>query len=409
LTDELTEPVKAASYLDAYTRWWEQNIGGLPTPEEVKAFKLRLERSNLLLPEDQHAEIIHADLLASGDPITGDPPYDPQTEAESYARRGIDAWADPEFRKLAELTELGRARLKACRPKLFDYNACLRAISHRRVKRLRKAKKAAAKPAKSRSKVSRRSPLRDEDRDRAILAEIHGFLKAGVGVRFTPLKRELVSPLSSSPLLPSTTAGRSTTHDPVILLPNWSKASLPLRAMAMGIAAGDNGAVDFTLHLGDSGVAYGLGVGEMQFARRLYRRIIDTLARECPEAGYPAPLFFFVVEKGVRERPHLHGVIFLPAKKAHQKHLRKKLCEAVGTDWKPSGRDLTQLEFGALFEPAGWVQYVTKYVELTKEELGDNIFAAPRPLTRGGRAWYEAIRTRRGLLLPGKAVPTTSV
>jgi hypothetical protein len=146
----------------------------------------------------------------------------------------------------------------------------------------------------------------------------------------------------------------------------------------------------------------------MQFARRLYRRITDKLARECPKAGYPAPLFFFVVEQGVGERPHLHGVIFLPVKKAHQKHLRETLCEAVGTDWKPSGRDLTQLEFGSLFEPAGWVRYITKYAELTKHELGDNIFAAPRPITRGGRAWYEAMRTKRGLLLPGKAVEVTS-
>jgi hypothetical protein len=405
LTDEQTEPVKAASHLDAYTRWWVQNIGGLPTPEDVKAFKLRLERSNLLLPEDQHAEIIHADLLASGDPDGGDPPFDPHTEAAAYARRGMDAWADPGFQKLVELTELGRARLKACRTKPFDLKARLRAISARREKKLRKAKRSAAKAAKSRSKVSRRSPLRDKDRDRAILAEIHGFLKAGVGVRFTPLKRELVSPLSSSPLLPSTTAGRSTTHDPVILLPNWSKASLPLRAMAMGIAAGDDGAVDFTLHLGDSGIAYGLGVGEMQFARRLYRRITDTLARECPKAGYPVPLFFFAVEQGVGERPHLHGVIFLPEKKVHQRHLRETLCEAVGTDWKPTGRDLTQLEFGSLFEPAGWVRYITKYAELTKHQLGDNIFATPRPITRGGRAWYEAMRTKRGLLLPGKALP----
>jgi len=55
--------------------------------------------------------------------------------------------------------------------------------------------------------------------------------------------------------------------------------------MAMGIAAGSQGAVAFTLHLGDSGIAYAMGTGEMLFARRIYRKITDKLRSGCTDKG----------------------------------------------------------------------------------------------------------------------------
>jgi len=396
-------PAAPQPHHDAFTRWWLENVGGLPTPEDVRKFKRRLEASNLLLDEDRHADLIHADLLAAGDPEGGIPPFDPEEEAAAYARVGIDVRDDPHFAKLFELAELGRLRASK-RSKSRDPKAILRARSVKAEKALRKTRKAAAKRSRTCSKVIRRSPLRDPERDRKILAEIQGFLAVGVGVRFTPLKRELVSPHSSSPLLPATTTGRSTAYDPVIQLPPWSKASLPLTGMAMGIAAGNQGAVDFTLHLGDSGIAYARGVGELLFARRLHRRITDALKLKCPRMGYSTPDLFFLVEQGEGERPHLHGVIFAPADKALRRHLRDTLSAAVGTDWKPPGRDKTQLEFGSFYEPAGWVKYMTKWTELTKEKVGDNVFACSWSMTRNGKDWYETVRGGRGLLLPGKAV-----
>lgn len=388
---------------DPIARWCLENIGELPGPEMVRWLKPRLERTGLLLNPEHAAEMYAADLLAMGDPEAGIEPFDPLVEAEHLARRGIDATRDPHFAKLADLAALGIARLKRTQRGLRDPKAPQRAKSARAEKALQKAKKAGEA-----SKVRRREALRDESRDKAILAEIHSFLKVGVGVRFTPFKRELVSPLSSSPLLPKTPSGRSTTYDPVIWLPLWSKASLTLRAMAMGIAAGRQGGLDFTLHLGDSGIAYGMGVGEMQFASRLHRRIRDALIRECPKAGYPAPSFFFLVEQGKGERSHLHGVILAPSMPSHKRHLRTVLRNAVGTDWKPKGRDKTQVEFGSLFEPAGWVKYITKYLELTKGALGNNIFASSRAITQAGQEWYDNMRATRGLLLPGKAVPIRS-
>jgi hypothetical protein len=175
--------------------------------------------------------------------------------------------------------------------------------------------------------------------------------------------------------------------------------------MGMCISAGLDGAVDFTLHLGDSGIDYARGVGEIEFARRLYRKLKDALSLVAKSLGIPVPEFLFFVEQGEGERPHLHGIIFLPSSKRHQRVIREALRDAVGRDWKPSGSDKTQLEFGTLYEPAGWVAYIVKFNEVTRRSLGDNIFASSRRITQQGREWYEKIREARGLLLPGKALP----
>lgn len=394
-----------ADHLDPVARWYLENVGpGLPDPETVRWLKPRLEREGALLPPERAIELHVARHLVESDPVSGVGPYNPDEELAACARRGIDISSDPDFLKLVRLTELGH-RLKGRRGKARDPAKAKRAKSAKLEKALRKEARKARTSAKKRSKIPRTTPTRDGDRDQEILAEIHGFLKVGIGVRFTPWQRELVSPRSTSPLLPATLEGRSTSHDPVIKLPLWSKATLPLRAMAMGIAAGNRGAVDFTLQLGDSGIDYARGVGEMTFARRIYRRIKDALDIECPKAGYPTPAFMFLVEQGEGDRPHLHGVIFLPTSKAQVKHLRKTLLDAVGQDWKPRGRDRTQLELGSLYEPVGWVKYMIKYAQLTETRLGDNLFAASRSITTDGRSWYDDMRIGRGLLLPGKAIP----
>lgn len=394
----MPKPSSADPTHDAFTRWWVEKVSGgdLPTPEQVKEFLPRLVREGLLLPEDRYVERAVGDLLAKGDPEAGVPPYDPQQELAAAARRGVDLSSDPSFQRLAELVEAGRARLSKRNER--DPRRIKRARSAQLEKKLRKAAEASQK---LRSKVLRSPSGKDAGRDRRIIQDIGGFLKVGLPVRLTNRKRYLVNPpphfLSSKP----TTA----THDPVIVTPHWEKTTWPLRAMAFGIAAANRGASVFTLHLGDSGIAYGRGVGEIEFAQRLYRRIRDALKAKCPPAGYQPPEFFFVVEMGVGERPHLHGVIVLPDKKSHRTHLRAVLRQAVGTDWLPTPEAKTQLHIGSLYEPAGWISYISKYSEQTKESLGDNISACSRGLTQAGRQWYENARTSGDLLFPGKALP----
>jgi len=146
-----------------------------------------------------------------------------------------------------------------------------------------------------------------------------------------------------------------------------------------------------------------MGYGEMHFARRIYRRMKDALDRECPKYGLPTPALMFFVEKGVGERPHLHGIIEIPSLRKQVRALREILIDVAGKDWKPSLRDRTQLEIGSFYEPAGWINYITKYEEQTKDYLGDNIFACSRSLTQKARRWYEQILADRGILLPGGA------
>src|SRR5581483_4180441 len=269
-------------YYDAFTRWWVENVGGRPTPDDVRTFRPRLERSGLLKSEQKYAEEVHARMLAKGMPETLVGPFDPRAEIAAAARAGVDISGSPELLVLGRLAETGRRKsvhvLTDPRSKRLA-----KSLSHEKV--LRKAK---AKARKARSKVLRHPSRRDPERDRDIVREIHSYLKTGQAVRFTPKRAELVTPSSLSPLLPGTTTGRSTTHDPVIWLPNWEKATLLLHATAIGIAAGNAGYRDFTLHLGDSGIRYAMGVGEMLFARRIYRRITDALAKNCPREGFAA-------------------------------------------------------------------------------------------------------------------------
>ena len=397
-----TSPIAPEPSDDAFTRWWIANVGGRPTAEDIRQFRPRLEKQGLLLPEERYVERVAADLLA-------DVNY--RAEKASAVRRGADP-ADPVFDELARLIEIGRKRRKSRAPTPVDAAKRRRAKSLEFEDRIRKAKKRTAALTlggkKSRSKVRPPSSARDPRRDRKILKEIHSFLDVGVGVRFTDKRADLVAHLSKSGLSRKSVIVRSTTHDPIIWLPHWDKATLPLHAMAMGIAAGSLGAMAFTLHLGDSGIAYAMGVGEMLFAQRIYRRIRDRLRRGCGDRGIERPELAFFVEQGVGERPHLHGFVFVPPVKKHESLVREMLLKAVGRDWKPYGRNRTQLEFEPMYEPAGWIKYITKHPELTKAAIGDNIFAAGRSITHEGERWWDEIKKSRGLLLPGGAVSRPS-
>jgi hypothetical protein len=173
----------------------------------------------------------------------------------------------------------------------------------------------------------------------------------------------------------------------------------------MGIAMAAEGAFDFTLHLGDSAIRHAEGVGEMCFASRIYRRFKGALERSFRVSLIPTPpdLMLFV-EQGKDERPHLHGVVLAPTSKRHRRLLRDTLLDAAGRDWKPSGRNRTQLELGLFYEPVGWIGYVTKFHELTKNTVGDNVFACSQRVTQAGRNWYENARSTRVVLLPGRAM-----
>jgi hypothetical protein len=398
---------------DPFTRWWLKAGDELPTPEMARKLRPKLEKDER---EYRNTPRNIARSLLDDNPDC--PPLKASDFAHISALKGRDVTEDMDLDRVNEcLAKEKRARARRrTTPSRTDPKAVMMAYSSNAERKARKAaskrKKAEAKTAtpgatgsKKRSKVSGKKAPRSLDRDRKILAEIQGFLEAQVAVRLTPKNAEVVRPGSISPLLPTTTKGRSTTHDPVICLPNWGKASQPLRAMAMGIACGEVGGLDFTLHLGDSGIEYARGVGEITFARRMYKRIGETLAKKAYR-GLPAIDFMFFVEQGKGERPHLHGIVLpdsrlTPSKKAL---LRAAMREAGGTDWKPAGHNNTQAELGSLYGPIGWVGYITKYTEITKAEIGDNVFASSRKITTLGREWYKDARRDRRLLLPGKAV-----
>lgn len=378
---------------DAVDRWFITETGGLPSPATKRKWKSRIEK--LVNRTEADDERDFGDLLFTGD--------DPEEDRLTALTVGVDLSGDPAWQRNKRLYDDAKRRAGKRRPKPFDPAALSVALSHKREKILRKMAKSSETESKSGSRKARKDLARSASRDASIILDIQGFLEVDISVRLTCKKREVVRPVFiSSP----TTPGTATTHDPrdaVVWLPHWEKASLDLRAMAMGIASAANGARDFTLHLDDDVIRYAHGDGDMKFARRMRRRIEDQLAKAFKGLNIEPPPFAFFVEQGLGQRPHLHGFIFIP-EGVKPPFIRNVLRDAGGHGWKPAGKDKTQAEIGTLYEPVGWVGYCTKFSKLTKDQIGDNTFAASRAIRKMGRAWYDDVRKARGLLLPRKAV-----
>ena len=395
-----TDPASLSDDLrhDAVARWWIESFGNPPSPEERVAFGKRIE-SDLAFDEDKWL----GDDLIKGDPDKGIKPYDPDEEARIAALRGIDYTVDPDWRRLKELTEEARKRKHPARSRSPDLRAMARAASfkeEREAERERRKKEVARKGSPS-SRRSRESWRRDQKRDLAILKEIKGFFGADIGVRLAPSRPALVRLQKEIHEASKTPTDHS---EPMIVVPHWEKTTLPLRVLAMSVGAGKLGARDFTLHLSDDVLDYALGGDGQSFAKRMLRRLKDSLALEYGKVGMTPPDFLFQVERGRGEKPHIHGVIIAPDDMPLVR-LRAALRKAGGDPWKKTPHVPTQVDIGELPEPVGWVGYIIKFAEITKKDVGDNTFAATLGMRAIGKDWYQRARMIGELLLPGKATP----
>lgn len=384
------ERARVEPHHDAVDRWFIEGMGIVPSPELKREFKGRVEKLVLRTAADDDRDLGEL-LFRDG--------YDPDEELRTALKYGVDLSGDPAWQKLKRLVDEASKRAASRRSPSKSPDGLDVAASHRLEKLLKREADKAEKAKARHSRKTRLKPARSGIRDRSILLEIQGFLAADIAVRMTPKKIELVRPEISS-------AAPADSRDALIWLPHWEKASLDLRAMAMGLGAASRGARDFTLHLSDEAITYAQGVGEMKFARRMRRRVEDQLARTFKPLGITPPDFAFFVEQGKGQNPHLHGFIFIP-EGSTLKVVRDALRSAGGEGWKPRGKDKTQAEIGMLYEPVGWVGYCSKFSHLTKAQLGDNTFAASNAIRKMGRDWYATIRSERGLLFPRAALAAT--
>jgi hypothetical protein len=395
-----TEPPTISEELrhDAVARWFLENLGHLPTPELRRDFQKRIEKE-LSWDEDKWL----GDSLIKSDPDSGIEPYDFDEDVRLAASVGVDLTADPDFQRLKRLADEAWKRRAARARRTRDPKAKERALSfkkEREAERERRRKEVEKKGPPS-SRKSRPHWRRDQKRDRAILSDIKRFLDAGIGVRLAPSKPVLVRLQKE---IAEASKGRADHPDPIIIVPHWEKATLRLRMFGMSVAAGKRGGRDFTLHLNEEVMDYALGGDGKSFAKRMHRRLKDALASAYGAAGLATPDFFFQVERGRGEAPHIHGVILVPDGSSLTL-LRDALRRAGGEPWKRARHISTQVDIGELSEPVGWVGYISKFAEITQEAIGDNTFAATFGMRAIGKGWYQKARMRGELLLPGKATP----
>lgn len=236
----------------------------------------------------------------------------------------------------------------------------------------------AGKPRKSRSEKSRARWRSDLRRDAKIFKFISGLLRSKQPVQVTSTSAHTVSSAKES-LARSRTEG--TRIIPKIGLPHWDHADRQLKMLGWGMASWDMNARPFTLRLHTTVMAKA-----KDDKRGAARHLQDRLTRHLRTRLGDAPAFWFAIEMGAGDEPHLHGAIVVPPGREEE---IKDALRAAGGPWTAS----RQLKFSDRRTAATWVSYSTKWMYGTAGKLQDeNIIAATNGMRAAAREWYQSAR-----------------
>ncbi len=246
----------------------------------------------------------------------------------------------------------------------------------------------AGRPKKTRSEKSRARWRSDKARDEEIFKFINACLRGGQPVRVTAsgahtvkAARRLLADarLSGAAVIPS------------VGLPHWDHADPHLKMIGWGLAAHVLGATPFTLRLSSS-VTEGARADRRGIGRYLQDRLARHLRERMPGRD---SLFWFAVEAGPLEEPHIHGAIVFAA---HDEAAAMAALRAAGGTWRSRAR---QLKWGVRRQPIGWVSYSTKWLYGSRLRLRDeNTVAASNLIRRAAREEYLDVRRTRRILYP---------
>jgi hypothetical protein len=184
-----------------------------------------------------------------------------------------------------------------------------------------------------------------------------------------------------------------------VWVPAWKHTGPKLKTLAwiMSMAEFGDRAQTLNLNLGTDVIGRAKvaqanqGIG---FARYMRNRIKKHLSSATSPYGVDTPEFFFWVEAQTEQKAHLHGAIVLPE---HPDAPKLKLAirdalKAAGGEWN-SDEDENQLDIDAMWGPAGWAGYISKWPHLSRLQLQDNnTVAATRGIRARARDWYSAAR-----------------
>lgn len=234
------------------------------------------------------------------------------------------------------------------------------------------------KQGASRSGKSRASRRIDPRRDAEIFRYICGLLTAKQPVQVTSTSAHTVR---SAELELARSRLEGTRIIPKVGLPHWDHADRQLKMLGWGMASWDMNARPFTLRVHTTVMAKARD-DKRGIARHLQDRLTRHLRTRLPDA----PAFWFAIEMGAGDEPHLHGAIVVPP--GREKEVKNAL-RAAGGPWTAS----KQLKFSDRGTAATWVSYSTKWMYGTAAKLqDDNIIAATNGMRAAAKEWYQTAR-----------------
>lgn len=246
----------------------------------------------------------------------------------------------------------------------------------------------ADKGAKIRSEKSRSAWRNDPKRDEEIYRYINEKLRSKQPVRLSTKSSYLVSE-SRKKLADATRTG--TRIIPELFVPHWDHSSRILKMIGWGMASQHLGAVPFTLRISPDVVETAKG-DKVGFARHVQDRLARHLRYRCPGA---TPTFWFVIEQGTWDEPHLHGAVVIPE---GERDAVRDALSATGGTWTSSAR---QVQFGRSGNLIKWVGYSTKWLYGSMVKMGDdNLIGASQGMRREAKRLYQETRQRNLVLYP---------
>lgn len=262
------------------------------------------------------------------------------------------------------------------------------AAAERRFRRTMLDRDVALKPIKTRSEKSRSAWRNDPRRDEEIYRFINQKLRSGQAVRASINAVHTVWH-SRKTLADAERAGVRIIPD--VFMPHWDHSSSLMKMVGWGLASRNLKAVPFTLRVAPETFAKAASdpVGVARHMQdRLARHLRHNLAR-------PAPDFWFAIEQGTWDEPHMHGAIVVP--EGFQNAVRKALA-GCGGPWKSPAR---QVQFGPTRNLVKWVGYSTKWLYRSMIRLGnENLIGATQGMRRESKRAYQAMRADRVTLYP---------
>jgi hypothetical protein len=168
----------------------------------------------------------------------------------------------------------------------------------------------------------------------------------------------------------------------------WGKAQAPARVVALARAAQtpDVQGTAFTVNLTyqSFGMAQAVERSTGSAIQDRLRRYLLAEFKECPD-------FYFVVERGIGQLPHLHGAVSMDPTESNQKRLRAVLLKLT----KAKGRRAPErwVDVEPLSTPARWGGYAIKHPLTSQSKTGiTSLLYATQSLRAKARDEWEMMR-----------------